>query len=348
MAKANFTKKNIDVKPLTNDVEANVNFLPKCSFGLLVIASLFVTVFHALNDAHSTGTNFVPLVFSILTLVGIALYGVVVLFKDNLLSKEIITTAVIGGVGASVLLLIAICSNQTGMIIGAMGLTLIFAVGVYMYHTKTLTTEKMVFLLIATGFILRLAYIFYTDVGVSGFSNQDRQHDVFYFNSDTDSFRHSSYIEWFYNNFSLPTVKPEGLNQYYHPPLHHFVSAMWMRLLTTLGMSYNGAVEGIQILTLFYSSACMIIGAKILQFMKLKGMAFILPLAVICFHPTLIIMSGSVNNDMLSVVLAFGAIYATMVWYKNPTIKNIVVVALCIGGSMTTKLSGGLIAPAVA
>ncbi len=347
MGKAKSTKQNI-VKPQTDVIEAKVNYLPKYSFGLLVVAFLYATFFHALCDVHSQGTNFVPLVFAILTLVGITLYGVVVLFKDNLLSKEIIATSVVGGIGTSLLLIIAISSNQVGMMVGAMGLTLILGIGIYMYKTKTLTAEKMIFLLIATGFILRLAYIFYTDVGVAGISTQDRQHDVFYFNSDTDNFRHSSYIEWFYNNLSLPKVKPEGLNQYYHPPLHHFISAMWMRVMTTLGMSYNGAVESIQLLTLFYSCACMIISAKILQFIKLKGMALILPLSVICFHPTLIIMSGSVNNDMLSVALAFGGVYATMVWYKNPTIKNIIVVALCIGGSMMSKLSGGLIAPAVA
>ena len=347
MGKAKSTKQNI-VKSQTDVIEAKVNYLPKYSFGLLVVAFLYATFFHALCDVHSQGTNFVPVVFLILTLVGITLYGVVVLFRDNLLSKEIIITSVIGAISTSLLLLIAISSNQVGMMVGAMGLTLILGIGIYMYKPKTLTTEKMIFLLIATGFILRLAYIFYTDVGVAGISTQDRQHDVFYFKDNTDNFRHSSYIEWFYNNLSLPKVKPEGLNQYYHPPLHHFISAMWMRVMTTLGMSYNGAVESIQLLTLFYSSACMIISAKILQFIKLKGMALILPLSVICFHPTLIIMSGSVNNDMLSVALAFGGIYATMVWYKNPTIKNIIVVALCIGGSMMSKLSGGLIAPAVA
>jgi len=213
---------------------------------------------------------------------------------------------------------------------------------------KIFTTEKVVFFLISIGVVFRLIYILYTDVGVADISTQMRQHDVFYFGDIKNNYRHSSYIEWFYNNFSLPSVSPEGLRQYYHPPLHHFVSAMWMRLLTTLGASYNYAVESIQILTLFYSSACMLICAKIFEFLKFKGMAIILPMAIVCFHPTFIIMSGSVNNDMLSVVLAFGAVYATMVWYKNPNIKNIIVIALLIGGSMMSKLSGGLIAPAVA
>ncbi len=246
--------------------------------------------------------------------------------------------------------------NLVPIVFITLGITGLALWGVWVFYKNpncariktNITTGKIVFILISAGFILRFIYILYTDVGVAGISGQERQHDVFYFNDKMDYFRHSSYVEWFYNNLSLPKVKPEGLNQYYHPPLHHFLSAMWMRLLTTLGVSYNCAVESIQILTLFYSSACMIIGAKILQFMKLKGIALILPLAVICFHPTLIIMSGSVNNDMLSVALAFGAIYATMVWYKKPTVKNIIVVALSIGGSMMSKLSGGLIAPAVA
>ena len=69
---------------------------------------------------------------------------------------------------------------------------------------------------------------------------------------------------------------------------------------------------------------------------------------VLAFHPTLIIMSGSVNNDQLMVALTFGAILYAVRWYRRPSLRHILPLACFIGGAMMAKLSGGLVAPAVA
>lgn len=323
--------------------------LPKHSFWLLAVACIFSAGIVSMGDKLNEGFNFAPIVFFSIAGVVWILLGFFNVYKydfKNLINYIIwiFSAVVVGGV-----LCLSLINENPGVAVILTGLPIVIVAAAVLLYLKKLNTQNAVMLLFALGFILRLAYILYTDVGVAGVSGQMRQHDVFYFNTPNDQYyRHSDYIEWFYNNFSLPKVKPQGLRQFYHPPLHHFTSAIWMRINTFLGCSYSTAVENIQVLTLFYSSACMIISAKILQFLKLKGMAVILPLSVICLHPTLIIMSGSVNNDMLSTVLAFGAVYATMVWYKKPSLKNIIVIALCIGGSMTAKLSGGLVAPAVA
>lgn len=218
------------------------------------------------------------------------------------------------------------------------GFGLLLAGSAALLITKRMKTEHVILFLLLAGFLLRLAYIFYTSIST-------RQHDMHAFTGETG---HAGYIRFFYENLQLPDFDPRTRWQFYHPPLHHFTAALFMRVNTNLGMPYETACENIQVLTLFYSSACMLLTLKILRLLKLKGAALFLPLAIVCFHPGLIIMSGSINNDMLSVTLMFGAIYAALLWNRKPTVRRILLVALCIGGAMMAKTSGFLVAPAVA
>ena len=71
-------------------------------------------------------------------------------------------------------------------------------------------------------------------------------------------------------------------------------------------------------------------------------------MAILCFHPTLILMAGSINNDILSALLMMAAALWTLRWYRAPSFGRILCIALCIGLAMMTKLSGALVAPAVA
>lgn len=201
-----------------------------------------------------------------------------------------------------------------------------------------LTDRKLAVIMITAGFLLRLVYILYTPITY-------RQHDVWTF---SHNFGHAGYIKYIYQNLKLPDTNPMRTWQFCHAPLHHILAALWMRLNTALGITFERACENIQVLTLFYSSACMIISYRVLNFFKFKGNAFIIPLAVICFHPTFVIMGGCINNDILSVALVFGAVWTTLKWYEKPTIGRIIPIALCIGFSMMAKTSGALVAPAVA
>lgn len=218
------------------------------------------------------------------------------------------------------------------------GFAALILAGVLLAVNHMLTVNRLIVLLALAGFLLRLVYILYTPV-------YERQHDVWYFGGERG---HAAYIEYFYNELKIPDFDPRTRWQFYHPPLHHMLSALWMRLNTALGMDYERVKEGVQVLTLFYSSACMILFYKLLRAFSLKGAALVIPFALICFHPSLIIMAGSINNDILSITLALAAILATVRWYQKPTAKRIVPVALAVGGSMMAKLSGGLVAPAIA
>ena len=218
---------------------------------------------------------------------------------------------------------------------------ILFLAGLLFYFKRkgTLTTKKILFLIAAASFLLRVLYILYTPYNV-------RQHDVFDIGSDQG---HIAYIEYLLNhNFALPNFDPRAVFQFYQPPLHYLIAAICVKFNTLLGMDYTQAVESIQVLTLFYSGCITILCYKLLKEFHLQKTALIIPFAILCFHPSLIILSGSINNDALCFTLMLAAVLAAVRWYKNPDSKKILLIAVFLGFAMNTKASAGLMAPAVA
>ncbi len=199
--------------------------------------------------------------------------------------------------------------------------------------------EKAALLLVfAEGFVFRFMYVLETPITL-------RQNDVHNFGGTSG---HAAYIEYIYKNFSLPKGDPTATWQFYHPPVHHIISAAWMRVLTFLGVPYKSACENIQALTLFYSCCCLILTYKILRYFGLKGKPIVCALSIVAFHPSMVIMSGSINNDILSITFAIAALYKALLWYREPNMNNTLETALLIGLGMSTKLSAALVAPAIA
>jgi len=204
--------------------------------------------------------------------------------------------------------------------------------------TGQLTTEKAILLLLAAGFLIRLVYGLNTPITV-------RQHDVEQFGSGVG---HAGYIEYIYNNMKLPDFDPTTVWQFYHPPLHHILAAVWLKIMTAFGLAWERALESIQFLTAFYSAASMVICVKIFEILRLKGKGLVIATALIAFSPSFILFSGSINNDILSITFTLAAIYATLKWVKTGRLIDIIQIALFIGLGMSTKQSIGAIAPAVA
>lgn len=207
----------------------------------------------------------------------------------------------------------------------------------YLRNTNQLTNGKLVAIVFFLGFTLRLIYILYTTI-------YTRQHDV----GDFQGAGHLSYVGYIYNNFALPEGDVRNIWQHYHPPLHHSLQALWLRILTGFGYSFEVAAEGMQFLNLFYSCAATISFYKILPLFKLNGNALVAAFYIVAFHPTFILLSGSVNNDMLSIAFVLGAILCTIQWYRKPSYGSIAKIALCVGLGMMSKLSVWLVAPAIA
>lgn len=171
---------------------------------------------------------------------------------------------------------------------------------------------------------------------------------------DTGSFfstgnGHMGYIEYLYHNHFIPAqFDPREKWQYYHPPLYHLTEAVLLKLQTLCGVDMMTAVNNTQYPTMLYGMITTTCSYFIFKEMKLKKLPVICATSVIAFSPAFIYVSGFVNNDMLSVMFVFLCILYTLRWHKNPTLRNILKIALCFGLGMLSKMSVSLIAPSVA
>ena len=220
-------------------------------------------------------------------------------------------------------------------------ITLLFLASLYIMSVKKLFTQpNVIFMITFAGVLLRCFYVILTGV-------YDRQHDEGAFTSLTDGFvnaGHLGYIEYLCKFGHLPNFCPYDLFSYYHPPVHHILSALFIKLNLLLGVNEALAFENVQVLTLAYSSFCIPITYGILKKLSLTENHICLAVALISFHPGMIFMSGSINNDMLATMLTFLCFYFSVNWIKSKTFPNLMKIALSLGFGMITKLNTAVMA----
>lgn len=171
------------------------------------------------------------------------------------------------------------------------------------------------------------------------------QHDVNFFTSPDG---HAGYISYFLTERQLPGFDVREVWQFYHPPLHHILTAVWMQLMGLLGMDTERVCESSQVLPFTYSCLSLAVFGLLLRHFHVKGFAFSLMMGVMALHPAFIILSGSINNDMLSIFLMMTALLLTCQWYREQKFSTMIKLALAIGCGMMAKLSAWMAAPAAA
>lgn len=209
-----------------------------------------------------------------------------------------------------------------------------------LYKMGKLSEESVVFVIVLWGMILHGCYVL-----LSGL--YERQHDEgVYTGIATVQVNpgHIGYIEYVYKFHKLPDMNPYQLFSYYHPPLHYVISGVWLIVLTSLGMAEEMAFENLQVLPLVYSGLFLWITYRILKRIGAEGKGLYAGLMLTALHPALTIMSGSVNNDMLSSVLLACCILATLRWLQDKSLKNLLLIALSIGFGMICKINTAIIA----
>lgn len=197
------------------------------------------------------------------------------------------------------------------------------------------------YIVIAIGFIARLIYVLNTSV-------YERGHDVGYYTSLSDgqiNIGHLGYIEYIAKFGHIPDFDPFEVFIFYHPPLHHIFGAIVLKVSTLLGASIDVAFKNVQFLVLFYSSVMMIFVYLILKIIVIEEKHIIIPLAIFCFHPSLVYMSASINNDMLATLFEIMCIYYSVKWIKcGYKRKDLLLSGLCIGLGMCAKMTVGMLA----
>ncbi len=211
---------------------------------------------------------------------------------------------------------------------------------IYLKISGRLSENSVVFMLILLGCFLRCGYVL-----LSGL--YERQHDAgAYTGMGTDFVNpgHIGYIEYIYKFHKLPDINPYELFAYYHPPLHHIISFLWLQLNIALGAAEDLAFENLQILPLLYSCLCMFVTWRILKALEVEGNGLYIGLAFMVFHPATIVMAGSVNNDMLTILFMCLIILESLKWIRAKNLAGLIRLALYIGFGMITKLNSAVLA----
>ncbi len=215
---------------------------------------------------------------------------------------------------------------------------------IFPMKNKSGLTKIIIIALFLLGIFIKLYYINYTETW-------ERQHDVISFGADEG---HAAYIEYILNNKSLPDFDPREKWGFFQPPLHHIISAFVMDVSMKAGLDIKRCQENTQIPTLIYMILLSVMSLYI--FAKLRGLhkdkifsdGCLVMLAIVALHPMFIIMSGSINNDALQLVMSLFALIVAAKWYEKPDILRTVFLAVIIGLSMLAKLTGGLVAVPIA
>lgn len=218
----------------------------------------------------------------------------------------------------------------------------ILLIGIVLASLKKMTATKALVLVISLGVLMRMGYGFYTDALMT------RQHDVW-------SIRGYGHWGIIMHYFETGEIKPPYLvggeinmgysYQLYHPKFFHITMAEFMHF-NRLFMGDNPWVlyQANRILLIFTSIMTMLIGERILHETNIKGYAKVVGISLIAFHPMFYRLSAMTNNDNFAIFFMFLAILFAIKWFKKASIFRTIVLALAIGLSMASKLSGALIA----
>ncbi len=190
------------------------------------------------------------------------------------------------------------------------------------------------------GMLMRAGYVLFYDITTlqndggtfSGFGTPDINNG------------HIGYIEYIYKFFHLPSMDPYEYFGYYHPPLHHVIEAVWLTVQRFLGVPEVLAFENLQIPTLIYSGLCMVVMLLILKEADIEDKYIIPGMILFAFHPRMMVLGGSVNNDILALLLLLCTIWRALVWIREKSFKNIILIALALGFGMISKLNTAICA----
>lgn len=188
-------------------------------------------------------------------------------------------------------------------------------------------------IIIGAGILLRLVYVLKSTI-------YDRQYDIGMIDLDLPervTGGHLGYIQHLYQHMSLPDVDPSTVYQFHHPPFHHFVSVMFMKFVSLFTTNNDIIEESMQCVPLICSLITLWAASEIIKRFKIEGREYNFAMAILCFHPSLIMLSGSVNNDCMALMFSVLAIFSTMQWIENKSYWNITKIALCLGLGISTK-----------
>lgn len=216
----------------------------------------------------------------------------------------------------------------------------------YLVYSRGKTTrdrrEGIALLILIGAFVIRFIYVLCMPYDIS-------THDMGVI-SQTPELQsgHLGYIGYIYHNGRLPDMDPTTVWSFYNPPLFYMLSAVWLKINTLLSLGWDVALENLQLLPLLFTMWASIGFDRLLKEFKVRGKSRLVLLAFFAFFPTFIWFSGSLTVDALVLFWMVHILLYTVRWYKKRDYRTIILLALCIGLGMFTKVSVGLLAAGTA
>ncbi|MCH5184500.1 MAG: glycosyltransferase family 39 protein [Oscillospiraceae bacterium] len=196
-----------------------------------------------------------------------------------------------------------------------------------------LTSEKIIFLLLFIGVIMRCGYTVYTHAFT-------RSHDIGV-NNET-GVGHWGYI----NHVMNGRLPPSNEYQFYQPPFYYMISSLFIRI----AMIFTGSRKWSDFMFMAQTVSCTasVIGLitlpAVMNKLNIKKSAQIIPVAVTALYPVQFMTAGSMNNDALVFMFMMLSLYSTLLWARERRLKYIIFIALSTGFGMMTKINCGVTA----
>lgn len=188
------------------------------------------------------------------------------------------------------------------------------------------------YIVLAAGAMLRLFYVLFSTI-------YERQYDIGMIDLDAGqpvTGGHLGYIQYIYHN-GLPDFDPTTVYQFHHPPLHHWICATWMKICSFFISNTDVVEEAIQVVPFVCSLLTLWILYKIVRQFEPGEKATCFIMTIFAFHPSLVLLSGSVNNDCMALLFTVLIVYWTMEWSRGYSWSSIIKLALSIGLGMLVK-----------
>ncbi|MFT9077123.1 glycosyltransferase family 39 protein [Ethanoligenens sp.] len=200
------------------------------------------------------------------------------------------------------------------------------------YAGRRLSSARLLTVIFAAGLVLRIGYMLYTPYALRG-------HDIGTF----FGYQNAGYITTIFLKGQMPST---NIGMFYHPPVAFFLDAVVMKgyALLTPGKGLSAWMEAAKLVPGFASCALLVVCLRFFRELGLPRRAMLIAMPILAFQPTFFILSASINNDMLMIFFVGLSLLYTVKWYKQQTIKNILILAVVIALAITSKASGGLAA----
>ncbi len=214
--------------------------------------------------------------------------------------------------------------------VGLTAILLIASCAFELFRTSIGREQYWLTNIFALGMSLRVVYVFVT---------------VFWLRSyDMDG--HFEYIRFMLSHFSVP---PATLGWETHqPPLYYLITAVLLGISHLAAWSDTQSWDFTQQLSLWLSVASLGVSMWIgtLLFRKESEWRELLIFGtMMAAFPLMIEFSSRINNDILSLFLAVNFLGCLLLWWRDPTLRRLLIASLVISLGFLTKANAYLFIP---